>query len=275
MVLFQTFDFFSSTFKLYTDAWDSIPLDLFNWFSMFMFISGVSVWFMVHKRLTKGFSRFQILQHGIKRYGTYLMLSLFLCLFCFEGWKTFLSLNEILGTIAVYALVSLGLLLICYSHEWLFIPFGLAMAIPYVTVSLAGHYPAYVVLPFFLFGMFFGRVLKEKNRLEGLVLLLTLLGALPFFAEISYKAHTFGFALLNTAIIILLFALAERFKKWIPRLLSEIGKHTLFLYLFHFVVLFKLAEALDVYQALSNGFAAIVTILGLAVAFLLCYVWGQ
>ena len=228
---------------------------------------------MVNKRLTRGYSKIQILRHGVKRYGSYLLLSLFLCVFCFEGLKTFLSLNEILGTISVYALVSLGLLLVFYSKEWLFIPFGIAMAIPYLTLTFTGlHYPFYIVLPFFLFGVYFGKVLKERNKRKGLILLLVMVGLLPFFREISYKSHTFGFALLNTAIIIILFGLAEKFRNRIPKALSEIGKHTLFLYVFHFAVLFKLAEALGVYQSLNTIWAGIVTLLGLSVAFVLCYV---
>jgi len=105
MVLFQTLDFFSKDFQLYGDIWNYF-LDYVNWLPIFMFISGISIWIMVNKRMISGFSRWKIMFHGLKRYGSYILIGFLLCLWCFR-YQVFLNLNEILLAIGVYTIVTL------------------------------------------------------------------------------------------------------------------------------------------------------------------------
>lgn len=274
MVVFQTFDFFSRDFDLYGNFW-YIFLDSFNWFSIFMLVSGVSMWLMVNKRLQKGHSRARILLNGVKRYGFYVFLSFALSLWCFN-LDTFLKLNEILGAIGVFALSALVLLLILYNLEVTFVPlmflvFGLSLWTR--TFFLDRFYPFYFILPFFFAGIFLSKRVMNK-KISGLLVfdlsLLPILAILVYLGDsFSYVDKALGFVLFNIFLSVLIFILAIRLEHWrVWDFFSFVGKHALIFYVFHFAVWFKLLVYLSMYQSFNLISSALLTFFATVVIFI-------
>lgn len=258
MVFSQALDFGSKDFLMY-ERWHDIGYDYFNWLPMFMFVSGVSVWLMVTNRQSIGQSKLRIFIHGAKRYGLYLFVSFVLSMVCFNGLATFLKLNEIVGAIAVYAFISMVLLLGLPRLE----PYIIIVAflIPILTSqqvkeTFAGwFYPFYFVLPMFLFGVYSAKSIAKKDFKKMLLLGVTLFAIsvlTKFFGDgISYVGKTVGFASLGSSTTIFLLILASKYES--SRLLRPFeffGKGALFFYVFHFVVWFNLMRVIG-YQSLN------------------------
>ena len=277
MVLFQTLDFFSKDFQLYGSVWHGF-LDFVNWLPLFMFVSGVSVWLMVDRRLSLGFSKWKILAHGLKRYGYYIFLSFLLCLWVFN-LQIFLNLNEIVIAIGVYAFITLCLLLAVFSREWVFVPlmflvYGLSF---WFRDSLRfQYYPFYWILPFFFMGALSAKLIlkQEHKRLEIFeFLLIATLAILVLLSDsFRYVDKTLGFVILNAFLIIVMFyAISKIEDKGILRVFSFAGRNALFFYLFHYAVWAKLAASLGIWQALDWPISILVTCPGVALIFSLAY----
>lgn len=273
MITFQTFDFFSMDFKMYGDFF-YIFLNSFNWLSIFMLVSGASLWLMVNKRLQEGYPKTKILLNGLKRYGFYLVLSFFLSLWCFN-FDTFLKLNEILGAIGVYALASLVLLLVFYKVEFSFLPLMfLVFSSSFWAKDLFPDrfFPFWFILPFFLSGMFLSKLVLEK-KVKQLLLFDLLLSPIMFFLvllgdNISYVDKSLSFVVFNVFVVVSLFVLVIWFEN--SRFLdffSFVGKHALFFYVFHFVVWFKLLVYFNVFQSFNQLNSVLLTFLAIAIMF--------
>lgn len=273
MISFQTFDFFSRDFNMYGDFF-YIFLNFFNWLSIFMLVSGVSLWLMVNKRLQKGYSKTKILLRGLKRYGFYVVLSLFFSLWCFN-FDTFLGLNEILGAIGVYALISLALLLVFYNVEFSFFPlmflvFGLSF---WAKDFLPDRFfPFWLILPFFFAGIFLSKLVLEKKLKELLFFDLSLLPIMSFLAflgdNISYVDKSLSFIVFNVFIVVLLFVLVIGFENSrFLQFFSFVGKYALFFYVLHFAVWFKLLIYFNVFQSFDQLNSALFTFLAMGAIF--------
>ena len=277
MVLFQILDFFSKDFQMYGYTWYYF-LDFVNWVPLFMFISGMSGWLMVNKRLSSGLSRWKILFHGLKRYGSYIFLGLLLCLWCFN-FQTFLDLNEILVAIGVYALVTLCLLLVFFSREWIFVPLAFVIyqsSFWFRYLLEFQFYPFYLILPLFFLGTFSAKLIIKK-RLKKLILfeflLLVIIVILAFLSDdFSYVRASLGFVVFNVFLIVVLFAIVNSFQRMkILNVFSFAGRNALFFYVFHFAVWFKLAVSLDISQTFDWPSSILLTCLSVAVIFLFAY----
>lgn len=276
MVLFQVLDFFSKDFNLYGPMWYYF-LDYVDWLPIFMFVSGVSIWIMVDKRMSAGSSRRAILFHGLKRYSSYILLSLLLCLWVFN-LQTFLNLNEILGAIGVYAVATLCLLLLFFNREWLFIPssfivYGLAF---WFKDSLGFQfYPFYWTLPQFFLGVFSAKLIIKKSlrklSLFELFLLITIV-ILVFLGDgFSYVAKSLGFVVLNVFLVVLTFIALNSLSNIRVGLLSFAGRNALFFYAFHYAVLYKLAVSFDIGHTFDWLSSISITCIGIVIIFISAY----
>ena len=277
MVLFQTLDFFSKDFQMYGHTW-SYFLDFVNWVPIFMFVSGLSVWLMVNKRLSSGFSRRKILFHGLKRYGTYVFLGLLLCLWCFS-FQTFLDLNEILVAIGLYAFVTLCLLLVFFDREWIFVP------LVFVVYKLSfwfrdplgfQFFPFYWMLPLFFLGALSAKLITRKRLKKSMLfefLLLVIIAILAFLgSSFSYVEKSLGFVVINVFWIVILFAIVNSFEHVkILSLFSFAGRNALFFYVFHYAVWFKLAVSLDFFQTFDWPSSILLTCFSVAIIFPFAY----
>lgn len=273
MVLFQTLDFFSKDFQMYDHTWYYF-LDFVNWLPIFMFVSGISVWLMVNKRLSSGFSRQKILFHSLKRYGSYIFLSLLLCLWCFS-FQTFLDLNEILVAIGVYAFVTVCLLLVFFGREWTFIPLALVVyVLSFWFRDPLGFqfFPFYWMLPLFFLGAFSAKLITRKRLKKSMLfgfLLLVIIAILALLGDdFSYTGKSLGFVLFNVFLIVLLFAVVNSFQhvKFLD-VFSFAGRNALFFYVFHYAVWFKLAVSLNIFQTFDWPSSILLTCFGVAVIF--------
>jgi uncharacterized membrane protein len=273
MVLFHTLDFFVN-FQKYGRTWYHF-LVLTNWLPTFMFVSGMSVWLMVNKRLGSGFSRWKILLHGLKRYVSYIFLGLILCLWLFD-FQSFLDFNEILVAIGVYALVTLCLLLVVFGTEWIFLP--LAFVVYALSFWFRGPLgsqalPFYLMLPFCFLGAFSVKFVIEKdlNKLTLFeLLLLVAIVILAFLGDsFSYVEDSLGFVVYNVLLIIVLFVIVDNFQHMkILNVFSFAGRNALFFYVFYFAVWSKLAAFLDTSRTFDWPSSILLTSLSVAVIFL-------
>lgn len=277
MVLFQTLDFFSKDFQLYGSLLHDY-LDFVNWLPIFMFVSGVSVWLMVNKRLASGSSKWRVLVHGLKRYGFYIFLSLLLCLWCFS-FQTFLNLNEILVAMGVYATVALCLLLVVYSREWILIPAVFATyGLFFWFRNPLGFqfYPFYWALPLFFMGALFAKSAYGKEDKKQILLSLFFIATIAVLAALGddfrYTSFSLGFAFVNVALVALFLRVVGEKQNSKPlRVFSFAGRNALFFYLFHYAVLFKIATALNVFQVLDWPVSILVTCSGIALIYVFAY----
>ncbi|MDH5462269.1 MAG: heparan-alpha-glucosaminide N-acetyltransferase domain-containing protein, partial [Candidatus Bathyarchaeota archaeon] len=207
MIFFQIMDFFSRDHVMSVNfsrpsAFWLATLDYVNWLPPFLFVSGVSVWLMMKKRLSNS-SKLEVWLHGAKRYGFYLLLSFLLCIWCFN-LDTFLYLNEIIGAIAVYALIALTISLIFYGREreislllgGILCGVGLFLAGAFEGVLKYSIYRFYWTLPFFFFGLYSAAMIASKSTrklaIAGTAFLsLGMLTSLLLEQKISYSERTF------------------------------------------------------------------------------------
>lgn len=273
MVLFQTLDFFSRDFKLY--GWLLRDyLDFVNWVPIFMFVSGVSVWLTVNKRLSSSSSKWMVLVHGMKRYSSYVLLSFLLCLWCFS-FQTFLRLNEIIVAMGIYAIVVLLLLLAVYNRELLLVPMAFATyGLSHWVRSPLGFqfYPFYWALPLFFLGAFFAKLMQRKEHKKQVLLILLFLAAVAVLAALGddfrWTSYSLGFAVFNVALIIAVLPVVGKLQNTrLMRVFGFAGRNALFFYLFHYAVLFKIATALNVFQVLDWPVSILVTCSGIALIY--------
>jgi len=277
MISFQIMDFFSRDHVMSVNfakpsAFWLATLDYVNWLPSFLFVSGASVWLMMKKRLSNS-SKLEVWLHGAKRYGLYLLLSLLLCIWCFN-LDTFLCLNEIIGAIAVYALTTLTIGLIFHKRERE-ISLLLGGILCFIGLFLAGAlegvlkhsiYRFYWTLPFFFFGLYSAAMIASKSTkklaLAGTAFLsLGMLTSLLLEQKIGYSKRTFSFLLINVGIVLFLFSFLSKMKpSKISRFFAFVGRYALFFYLFHFAVFYKLAQTLNVFQTISLIPAILVTV---------------
>lgn len=253
-------------------------LDYVNWLPMFMFVSGTSLWFMVNKRLDSDLSRWRISFHGIKRYGSYILLSLLLSLWCFS-FQTFLNLNEILGAIGVYVLVTLCILLLCFGNEWIFIPLAFAvygLSFWFGDLLSFQYYPFHRMLPFFFLGVFYAKFVMNRSLKKSILFKLSLLVVIAGLAflgdDFSYRENSLGFVILNILLIAILLAIIDRIQYLkILNIFSFIGKNALFFYVFHYAVWFRLAVSLNIYQTFDWPSSILLTCVSIALIFPFAY----
>ena len=276
MVSFQILDFFVD-YQMYSHTVYCL-LDFANWLPIFMFVSGMSVWLMVNKRLSLGFSRSKIFSHGLKRYVFYIFIGLMVCLWCFS-FQTFLDFNEILVAIGVYALVTLCLLLVFFGKEWIFVP--LAFVVYALSFWFGGPlryqvFPFYLMLPFYFLGAFSAKFIVKKNLKKLTLFEFPLLIVIVFLAflgdSFSYVRDSLGFVVFNVFLIISLFVIVDNFQNMkILNLFSFAGRNALFFYVFYFAVWYKLAVSLDASQDYDLPSSILLTFLSIVAIFLCAY----
>lgn len=131
MIFWQIFDFFAKA-DIYTHTPYYIPsLNMpINGIGvgLFAFISGASVYLSVSKRLKKNIRKSSIILHVIKRYGGYILLSLFFTTFVF-GFGIFYTWNEVIQGIGLAALIA-ALMILSFRSKWLFA--GLSLIIVFI-----------------------------------------------------------------------------------------------------------------------------------------------
>jgi predicted acyltransferase len=83
---------------------------------LFAFVSGISLYVSVSRRLRREERKTSIVVHALRRYGGYIIVSLFFTTFCF-GFKTFFTWNEAIQGIGLSALVALPFILFVRSNK--------------------------------------------------------------------------------------------------------------------------------------------------------------
>jgi hypothetical protein len=273
MVCLQILEFFSMDFQMYAHSLFRL-FDFVNWLPTFMFVSGLSVWLLVEKRLSFGWSKWRIMFHGLKRYISYIFLSLALCLWCFS-LQIFLELNEILIAIGVYALITLCLLLIFFGREWFLVPLSfLVYGLSSWFRSLLGFqvYPFYLILPFFFLGSFSAKLIIKRDFRGSILfefLLLAIIATLAFAGDnFSYAEDSLGFVIFNVFLTVLLFLIVSKFQEIrILNIFSFAGRNALFFYVFHYAVWYKLAVSLGISHSLDWTISIIWTFFSVAAIF--------
>ncbi len=143
MIFWQIFDFFATT-DIYTQTPYYLPF--FNMpingigVGLFAFISGASVYISIKKRLNKKAKNIEIICHVMKRYGGYILLSLFFTTFVF-GFKTFYTWNEAIQGIGLAVLVA-ALIILFFRSKWVFILLSLIIILiqPFLRHSLSNNF---------------------------------------------------------------------------------------------------------------------------------------
>lgn len=130
MIFWQTFDFFARA-NIYLDMpyYNSIfnmPVHTIG-AGFFVFITGISAYISVSRKLDKNVGKLSILLHTIKRYGGYILFSLIFTTFVF-GFKTFYIWNEAIQGLGFAALIAVLIILLSRS-KWVFACLGLILII--------------------------------------------------------------------------------------------------------------------------------------------------
>jgi len=257
MIWFQTWDFFSKDFKLYSEFWYQ-SFDFFNWLPIFAIVSGLCISISVSGKLEGGWPKLKVFVHGIRRYGFYILVSFFICLWTLD-LDIFLSFDEILGAIGIYALITLTLILVFHGHKFLLMIAIYLMSFRlrelFYTGFLNGEnlivpqflrgYTIWLMLPFFFSGVFIAdMVLKKeiKNLILFAVSLLPLSFMLSYLGDqTSYEFGTLSFNINNVIVVLVLFALTIHFEKHsFLGILGFFGKHALFFCSCHYILWYKL-----------------------------------
>jgi predicted acyltransferase len=143
MIFWQIFDFFAKI-NIYSQAPYYIPLFnmSINWIGigMFSFISGTAAYISVKKRLDKNIENSKIILRAVKRYGGYILISLFFTTFVF-GFKIFYGWDEAIQGIGLAALFAV-LLILLFKSRWIFAGIGLIILFiqPFLRSVLENNY---------------------------------------------------------------------------------------------------------------------------------------
>ncbi|MBI2522834.1 hypothetical protein HYW19_00420 [Candidatus Woesearchaeota archaeon] len=128
MIFWQIFDFFAKV-DIYKDVPYYIPI--FNMpihgtgVAFFAFISGTSAYIALSRKLNKNAGKKDVIWHLIKRYGGYILLSLFFTTFVF-GFKTFYIWNEAIQGIGLATLVA-ALVILLFRSKFVLAALSLAI----------------------------------------------------------------------------------------------------------------------------------------------------
>jgi predicted acyltransferase len=192
MVFWQIFDFFART-DIYAKS-DPLFLKAFNspingiGLVLFAFISGTSLFFAIEKR--KNLKKSRIILHSLKRYGMYILLSLFFTSFVF-GFDVFYRWGEAIQGIGFAAIIATFFLLL-FRSKWLYLILGITLSfiqpvirtivnsifssyplIPHeidplnnaisllLNMTIRGYFSLTHVLPIIFFGIFLAILIKE------------------------------------------------------------------------------------------------------------------
>jgi hypothetical protein len=219
-------------------------------------------------------SRFRIFLHGLRRYGSYIILSLFFCLWVAD-LNLFLSLGEVIGAIGFYALISLGLLLLFYKWRfWLLIVvYGFSFflreyvshtpGLPAISPFFLG-FTVWLMLPFMFTGIFLAEAIVQKELKKMFLFDMALLPAMVlsvFWSDkISYFEGTLSFVLISIFLAIILFIVITPIQdSKLLRIFSFIGKHPLLFYFAHQAVFFKVALQLNIFHNFDTLYSLIGT----------------
>jgi uncharacterized membrane protein len=300
MVFFQTFDFFAKA-DIYSDSpyyvqSMNMPVNGIG-VGLFAFISGVSVYLSVSRSLSSGSGRLRILLRALRRYGGYILISLFFTYLMF-GFGVFYSWGEALQGIGLSALVA-ALLLLSLQNIYVIAAFGILISLlqPYartllgqntaafpfcvfvLNALLLGFFSLATLLPITLFGLLLGFQIigsgrgaaMKKSFCIGVVLIsMTLLAHASGF-RVDYYGRSPSFMLFFVGISYLLFSLVEFligfYRGRAYGVLMVFGRKALFCYLFHFVFILKPL----VYLGIEGTFGTLHSILLATLSVLVIY----
>lgn len=251
MIFWQIFDFFARI-DIYNDVPYYIPF--FNMpihgtgVAFFAFISGTSAYIALSRKLNENAGKRDIIKHLIKRYGSYILLSLFFTTFVF-GFKTFYTWNEAVQGIGLATLVAALVVLLFRSkfvlaalssaiilaqlflrqliedsiaiqnfpeNQISFDIFSNAVSI-FLNSAFRGFFSLSNLLPIALFGIVLSHFLLELNKKRiikaSLVLgtIFTLISAFLHFSisQIDYYNRSSSYLLFHIGLSFLLFGLIE------------------------------------------------------------------
>lgn len=296
MIFWQIFDFFAKP-DIYIDA--PFYISLFNMpihgivVGLFAFISGFSVYLSIKNKKEKEKKRPEIIKHIFKRYGVYILLSLLLTIIVFDI-NMFFGWNEAVQGIALSALV-LGFLLMFSRSVYpafiiavLIILFqkllreiianNLGNAWNFILNPLFnGFFSLSHLLPAAIFGALMASLyFKSKKKqfvksslLIGLPLLIFSIVAHILDFKIDYYNRSFSYLIFlvgfSTLILLVIYLIIKN--NLICRIISLFGQTALFVYLAHFLLIFKPLEIMG----LNNTFAINISLLISVIAVILLY----
>jgi len=300
MVFFQAFDFFARA-NIYSDSpyfiqSMSMPVNGIG-VGLFAFITGVGVYLSIRKGISSGSGRLTVFRRVLRRYGSYILISLFFTSFVF-GFGIFYSWNEALQGIGLSALVA-ALLLLSFQNIYVIAALGVLISFlqPYArtlieqnmasfphlmfvfNAMLLGFFSLATILPLTLFGIFlgfqivmFGRdVAVKKSFCIGVILTLTALLMHASGFRIDYYGRSPSLMVFFSGISFLSFSLVEFFIGGRVQnsrgILPVFGRRALFCYLFHFVFIYKPL----VYLGIESTFGALPSILLAALSVYVIY----
>ncbi len=260
--------------SIYTDAPFFIKVinaPLINPPALFSFVSGMSVYLMVHNKL-KSELRVNIAKKVIKCYGKYILLSLPFTIFMW-GLTTYLQFNEAIEGIGLSAII-VSLIIIYFKPKkfemivsiflmsitrWLLINSQLGDLFPYVpnlnnipsvigSVFLNALYRGYFsilnLVPIMLGGILFFKATKKGNPLM-ISLILTIASIILHFNcfPINYYTKTINLTFwdISSSCLTLSVILIPYHKEWhwITKPLTISGFASLFLYIGHQLIIIK------------------------------------
>ena len=312
MVFWQTYDFFART-DIYATT-DPLFFKPFNspinglGLAVFAFISGTSLFFAVKKR--QNLSKKEIILHSVKRYGLYIILSLFFTSFVF-GFDVFFRWGEAIQGIGFAAIIA-TLVLLLFKSKWIYLSLGFLITfvqptirhlVPpintpvsaplnslislFLNMTIRGYFSLTHVLPIMLFGIFLAitiNELKSKKKIIKIsalyVFLLGILGLTFHFLirNIDVYEWTSAYQLFYTSISIFLFLISElillKFGKIrITKFLSVFGKTPLIAYLGHFLLIKKPLDVLHLANLLGIGISLLLSLVFVTLMYYVSKLW--
>ena len=265
MIFWQIFDFFAKV-DVYKDVPYYIPI--FNMpvhgtgVAFFAFISGTSAYIALSRKLNKNAGKKEIIKHLIKRYGGYILLSLFFTTFVL-GFKTFYIWNEAVQGIGLATLVA-ALVILLFRSKFVLAALSLTIILTqpflrqfiennlviqnfpenpilfhivqnavslFFNFTLRGFFSLSNLLPIALFGIVLSHFLLEPNKKRvikvslALGMIFTLISIFLHFSinQIDYYNRSSSYLLFYIGLSFLLFSLIEfLLKKFEKNSISDI-----------------------------------------------------
>lgn len=251
MIVFQLLDMSSKDFGLYDTHYHTIKY--VNWFPMFMIISGFSLQLMFDKYGTRVFYL-----KVLKRFLEFALISWFMIIWCQFKVNPLVFDGEIIGAIGLnLALLSLFFLVetIQSGKPFRVVWFGAWCTIMAVLNGIlqvqSGFFGVFWLQSFMMFGVLLA-ALRHHSTLSLLSSLILLAFGLLSIRTVDLGSQNIEFLVLNLGLTGLVLGVLRTMKiNLLGRVLSYFGRHALFFYVLHYVLVYKILLLTDSVEAFS------------------------
>ena len=320
MIFWQIFDFFARV-DIYSDVPYYIPF--FNMpihgmgVAFFAFISGTSAYIALSGKLNKNAGKRDIIWHLIKRYGGYVLLSLFFTTFVF-GFKTFYIWNEAVQGIGLATLVA-ALVILLFRSKFVLAALSLLIILVqpflrqfleksfliqtfpeypasfdivsnsvslFLNFTLRGFFSLSNLLPIALTGMILSYLLVKLKQEKVIRISLAIGMAITSISiflhflinKIDYYNRSASYLIFYIGISFLLFSLvgyiSQKLRKnQLVGVLILFGKTSLFAYIIHYLLIYKLLKVLNYESIFGSLISYLFAVISIIVIYYICRIW--